>query len=638
MGILTNFLKNRTYQLIFLTLVGFFLLLPNLKNGFNLDDSYIFQYLPKGEKSVFSVFNQRFDFVDYRPILIFSYALEQKFFGEINPEFAHLINVLLYLVIVLLIYQFISLLNDNEKPVLAFLISFIFLIHPIHANVVSNLKSRDNLLSALFYLLACIHLLKGVVSEKFNWKHVTYATLFFLLALFSKLDAIGFIFIAPVLLFFFRTRKLKFLLFGTLIMLACYVYLRDTLIYVLVPPDKVHAAGVIFTENPLALFSAPKFVLGQTVTTLFTYLHWIFIPQNYLFYYGYDMIPLQSIAEFPTLLKLLLNIAVIGLIFYAYKKGEKLISFGLIFIYINLLYCANAIMPVAGIVADRYAFIASVGGCIVIGKLIYNLLYQWNFIQPTNISKAFIGVLLAISLLFMPSTYARIKDWKSIYTLLESDMPGLKRSFQANRIAVTHILYKAKELEMSDPKEAKIFYEKGLEYATDASLLDTSDVFVHESKGICLFGLKRYAEAFNTFQYVNRLTDSSLVSQDLCGDLMFMDKQYQNAALFYKNALILDPLNEDGIMKYITALINCNQNAQAHLYADSLILNNQKFTIGYEAKGFIHLMEKDTLKASVYFEEAFSRGLESKVIAHNFKSYWTSKNNKEKENFYNRFD
>ena len=149
----------------------------------------------------------------YRPLSIVTFAIEQQLFGEChgtrmlevrdslaniqmiqrNPAIAnkligekaqiegkisqahddlamirHIVSVLLYILSAVLL---LKLLRDyvfkyaNLKFIhhtdIAFITSVLFLVHPIHTEVVANVKSRDEILSFLFIVLTFIFIFKS---------------------------------------------------------------------------------------------------------------------------------------------------------------------------------------------------------------------------------------------------------------------------------------------------------------------------------------------------------------------------------------------------------------------------------------------------------------------------------------------
>ena len=118
----------------------------------------------------------------YRPVVLISYALNASFFG-ISPFSFHLINLILYA----LIGYFLCLLIKKlfpKKEKIAFLVPILFLILPIHTEVVANVIGRAEILALLFSIIGFLEVSK---KKRNYWK----ASFWFLLAIGSKEVAVA---------------------------------------------------------------------------------------------------------------------------------------------------------------------------------------------------------------------------------------------------------------------------------------------------------------------------------------------------------------------------------------------------------------------------------------------------------------
>ena len=133
----------------------------SLQNDYAMDDHYVIRNNAKvaqGIKGIPNIFTSRFienesqNFA-YRPITLTTFAIEYELFGE-NPFASHLINLLLYIGTCLLLLRILTRMFAHEHWLLPLLVVGLFLLHPIHSEVVNNVKSRDELLSFLIALFA----------------------------------------------------------------------------------------------------------------------------------------------------------------------------------------------------------------------------------------------------------------------------------------------------------------------------------------------------------------------------------------------------------------------------------------------------------------------------------------------------
>ncbi len=98
----------------------------------------------------------------------------------------------------------------RKMPLFVLLATLIFMAHPVHTEVVANIKSRDEILSFLNGTLAL--LLVFDYSKSKNWISLALAVIFFFLSLLSKETAMTTLAIIPFMLFFFTPKKKEVIL------------------------------------------------------------------------------------------------------------------------------------------------------------------------------------------------------------------------------------------------------------------------------------------------------------------------------------------------------------------------------------------------------------------------------------------
>ena len=126
---------------------------PCLKNGFiNWDDDVYVIDNPlikdlsfQGIAKIFTTIHSGL----YKPLVFLSFSIEYHFF-KLDPHIYHLTNIVFHLINSLLVFWLILILSD--KPIIAFLVSFLFGIHPLHVESVAWIAERKDTLYAFFYL------------------------------------------------------------------------------------------------------------------------------------------------------------------------------------------------------------------------------------------------------------------------------------------------------------------------------------------------------------------------------------------------------------------------------------------------------------------------------------------------------
>ncbi|MEM1120739.1 MAG: tetratricopeptide repeat protein, partial [Bacteroidota bacterium] len=147
----------------------------------------------------------------YRPLSIVTFAMEYQFFGA-NSVISHSINVLLYALLGLLLFRILSLFFplSEEKAwyfSVPFLATLLFVVHPIHTEVVANVKGRDEIMTLLGALGALYGSYKFVFTKKSVFLFFSFCTFF--LALLSKENALTFLAVIPLSLYFFTETSFK---------------------------------------------------------------------------------------------------------------------------------------------------------------------------------------------------------------------------------------------------------------------------------------------------------------------------------------------------------------------------------------------------------------------------------------------
>ena len=154
----------------------------------------------------------------YRPLTLVMFAIEYALFGE-SPFIGHLGNVLLYgllgMVLYLLLIKLFRARGDLPSGVfIALLTTLFFMAHPIHTEVVANIKGRDEIMTLLGSLAALLFSIKAYQTKK-NWLNIIAGLIFFL-GLMAKENAITFLAVIPLTYFIFTKAKFSKIAIQTL--------------------------------------------------------------------------------------------------------------------------------------------------------------------------------------------------------------------------------------------------------------------------------------------------------------------------------------------------------------------------------------------------------------------------------------
>jgi tetratricopeptide (TPR) repeat protein len=603
------------FVLLGFTLLALLIYGKLLTYGYAVDDAYIFKYIPKPDAEFLAylkIFGSRFEISDYRPMSYFIFGMEQYFFGEIIPSISHGINLVLYIILTYIVYRTVLLFPIDSERIniyyLAIFTGFIFLIHPIHTSVVANLKSRDGILSMIFLMLALIQLLKYIEDRRVL--HLLYALLLNVLSMMSKAD--GMLFFSCAILLFLVYRKIN-----PIVIAFCYVvFMLDfnwmyLMMKIIPATENISDLPVLFHENPVGANSPFTVKFAQGIQTYYWYLRFMIVP-DYYFYYGYNKIPVVELFSAETLKYLLLNVILFGTAIYAWWKRTYIYMFGILFFYLMLVGFANIRQPVPGIIADRYAFIASFGFILSFSYLIFRIINKL-FTDEKTVKFSTIGFALVFFILIFPYLKTQRDKWKDFPTLMNRDMPFLTESFDANRIAAVNY-YKQANLR-TDKLERSEFLVQSIKYAEQAVKIYDKNVLVKEYLGMAY---KDYGDKFSAKkQFISNLEfcDTSYVSMEGLGDIYFMERDYKNAAMMYLKLVYGNPKYDVPYYKLSNTFAVSGNFQKCLAFNDTLIKQNKMNFVPYECKGYGYLVMKDSLSAAKNFLFALDKGLDNPQLA-----------------------
>ena len=463
-----NHFNRKVYLLIFALV--FVLYGNSIRNNYALDDNFVTVITPekpnnprieKGIRGIPTLFTTHYiesasQSFEYRPLVLATFAIEYQFFGS-NPHVSHLISILLYALTCMLLFKILSTLLKNYTIIFPLLIVFLFIIHPIHTEVVDNIKCRDELLSFLFGMCSLYYFLKSIEAEK--RKFIFLGILFLFLSLLCKKTAMLFIGIIPLTIYFFSTAKLKHVLLMGIILgitFVMYDFLRSNLLH--------HAKGIrdfTFFENPL--YYEPDFLthIPMVFYTLGYYIKLLIFPYPLCCYYGYNTITLPGWGS-PFFIISVIFYFFIGIYALIKLPKKSILSYGVLFYLAGVFPFANLIQPVVGIVGERFIYFASFGFCIATAYLLLTLFKidvransKFKTINPTlefrNLDLGFKATLVLILLVYSSLIMARNTKWKDMFTLFRNDVQHFENSCNLHYLIADNLYPKI----FSTPKGAK---------------------------------------------------------------------------------------------------------------------------------------------------------------------------------------
>ncbi len=452
------FLANFKVQAALLAVIGFVFYFNTFHNDYAVDDFLIIAKSPAVNSGIAGIpeimssdifesyyreynADNRLSGGRYRPLSLVTYAIEQQIFGETidasdkNPSISedaykkiitvrHVDNVLLYILSVVVLLYFLRKIVFPEQPLIAFLSALLFTIHPIHTEVVANIKSRDEILSLLFISLTFIYTFKYKEHKKISALIISLVCFF--LALLSKEYAVTLIVLIPMMLYLLKDyspgKSLKAAL-PYLGALALYLVLRFSMV-----SFKGSGEDNELLNNPY-LLASPMQKIATEIATLLNYLKLLVFPHPLSVDYSYNQIPYKSFASPLFWLSLLVHGALFVMMLRLLKK-KHILSFAIAFYLFHLFLVSNLPFSIGATMGERLIYHSSLGFCMA---LAYFLNMAYEKIKPqSSANAALAGAMLLVVLLCGVKTIARNADWKNNSTLYLKDAETATNSALAN--------------------------------------------------------------------------------------------------------------------------------------------------------------------------------------------------------------
>ncbi len=427
----------------------------------------------------------------YRPLSIVTFAIEQQFMGTTSQKMAdsiikqniahgmkgkeeeqlisnmhvrHVVNVLFYMACVVVLLYFLRYIVFKESPIMAFVAAILFTIHPIHTEVVANVKSRDEIMSLL--LICTTFILDFKYRETKNINLFFAALVCYFMAFLSKEYAITLVVLLPLAHILFNRYSIQKSIIAFLpyvLVIVGYLALR----FSIVTAQGENSESEVL-NNPY-LFASPVDKLATEISTSLNYLKLLIFPHPLSADYSYSSIPYKSFANPLVWLSLIIHGGMVVIMFrFLFKcisgdskievmglkqasttrKGmEGIICFAIAIYLLHLLLVCNIFFDIGATMGERLIFHSSVGFAIAAA---YLLVKGFEKIQPVGVSqKALIGVMGVLIILAGIKTVTRNADWKNDTTLFAADIKTVPNSV----LVCANVA--ASQITQADSKEGK---------------------------------------------------------------------------------------------------------------------------------------------------------------------------------------
>src|SRR5215207_1254650 len=150
---------------ILITVFAFILYAQSISHDYTLDDHKVIDentVTKKGVAGIPTIFKTDYWYGSgqdelrgpvYRPVPLIIFATVWEFFPN-SPRAYHFILVLFYALRCVVLFLLLCKIFNKQGPLLPFVCSLLYVAHPIHTEVVNNIKSLDEILCFFFALVS----------------------------------------------------------------------------------------------------------------------------------------------------------------------------------------------------------------------------------------------------------------------------------------------------------------------------------------------------------------------------------------------------------------------------------------------------------------------------------------------------
>ena len=455
-----KFISNKKHIYILIFVLSFLLYGNSLTNKYALDDAIVItqnDFVKEGFSGIKNIlttelftgfFGVKKNLVDggrYRPLSLISFAIEYELFGE-NPFIGHLLNILFYAFTGIILYLVLLKLFQNKfknewEILVPFLATLLWLFHPLHTEVIANIKGRDEIFALLGSLSSLLLIIKYLETKKIYL--ITSAIIVFFLALLSKEMTITYLAIIPLSLYFFTNSKPKEIAVSTALLLiptAIFLYLRQSIM------GEPAVTGVNIPQELMNHSFLGTTISEQYATIIYTlllYLKLLFVSYPMTFDYYPFHIEITNFSNIWVILSIIVHLFLALIAIMGIKK-KSIISYGILYYAITFSIVSNILFPIGTFMSERFMYMPSIGWAIIIA---YSTMKLSEFLKMKSKNIIASSTILFFLIPFTLLTINRNKAWANDYILFTTDVQTSIGSAKSNTSAGGKIIEEVEKLE-----------------------------------------------------------------------------------------------------------------------------------------------------------------------------------------------
>ncbi|MBL4655589.1 MAG: tetratricopeptide repeat protein [Bacteroidia bacterium] len=623
--------------LLLLFIFTFLLYGNTIKHDYVLDDDIVTRgnkFVQQGVEGISSLIKKGYYYGfngdnegAYRPLVSVNFAIEYELFGN-NPQMSHFFNVLFYAISCVLLFILLGKLfressppgklGNRERPdrvaLIPLLITILFIAHPIHTEVVANIKSRDEILHFLFAVLTINFLMDYHLKNKS--KFLVLSLISYFLCLLTKEIGLTLVAIIPLTLYFFTGENLKRIFFITARfagIVVIYMLIRSVIL-----DDIAFSEKMDVINNSLMAAESASEMLATSFVILGKYLGLLIFPHPLSWDYSYNQVPITNWSNIGSIASLLIYVALGIFALWGLKKrwiqrvgsplpigkgsgdGLDALAFGVLFFFITLSLVSNLFIKIGSTMGERFLYAPSLGFCIAMVMLLIKMLKIDPTMKTSKNRMKLIGIVLLVGFLYSFKTYKRNADWKNNFTLFSADVSSCPNGSRTHYALASEYRTKG-EIERNAVKRNTFLKTAIGEYKKSVEIYPEFTAAWY-NLGVAYYANGENENALGAYNKAIQFTPSHKQSLNNVGVIYFNKKDYDNA------------------LKHFLKAVESNPN-----YGDP-----------YANIGAVYHNKGEYDKAITYYEKALKYNPNNINVNNNLSKLYNSLGDQDKANYYSK--
>jgi tetratricopeptide (TPR) repeat protein len=443
----------------------------------------------------------------YRPLTLAMFSIEWQI--KNGPMIGHLFNILYYGLTGYVLWNTLRRVLSDYSWTLAALTTLLFMAHPVHTEVVANIKSRDEIISLLCGISAINFLWRYFENDDKKWLYSALGI--YGLGMFAKESGITFLAVFPLTMWFFSKRPL-----GEIIKIAA-LFVIPASVFLAIRYKVLSAQNYTETYSILDNFivgaktSASRF--ASALMMCWEYLRVLIFPHPLVSDRGYPQLSAVTFSDWRAIAGAL---TYFGMGIWALMNmGKKhILSYAILIYLVTFSLFSNVIILIGTSYGERLLYAPSLGFALALSWILHRFFGNLDKTQEATFNNTTLwtvaGIILAA---FAFKTMVRNQAWNNSYTLYEADYPTSPNCAKLNYHRSLEINNNGLDKEKETVNNPAMIEDAIKAYTRTIELYpEYHDAY--GSRGLAHFRLQQYDKAFNDYQIAlkHRPNDAKVLS------------------------------------------------------------------------------------------------------------------------------